>query len=365
MTLVFIWFYSFIVVCLIISMVFVARVRKKARKSVEMANQMEDILDSAPDGYFCYTSIHGKEYTKCSRRLCLLLNIVETTASFNTILDRLSADDTRLLTESFQNLVQKNMPFELTVSTRGKKLYFVVTGRVLHTIDTKITSFVLWFKDVTHKTALLIEERQSYKQLLQQREILTKTLNALPFPLYVEDNQAIVCFENKAYTTMNEDTNDMHWVEIPLSLGKNASFALKYGQDKTTEEGLSALLTEAERAHRSVLKELPFGVVLFNASAQVIFFNSAFCDLWKIDAHWLKKEPEYADFLDKVQEKVLLPQVKDFAQYKKNQMKTFAQLTRTTEEYLYLPGGQIIRRLMIPYAQGGVLILDERQIARN
>ena len=56
---------------------------------------------------------------------------------------------------------------------------------------------------------------------------------------------------------------------------------------------------------------------------------------------------------------------KDFAQYKKNQMKTFAQLTRTTEEYLQLPGGQIIRRLMIPYAQGGVLILDERQIARN
>lgn len=363
MTLVFIWVYTFILLCCLVAGVYLTRLRRRIRIAQETADQMEDILDSAPDGYFCSTVWRNKEYTRCSRRLCLLLNIVETSASLNTVLDRLAPDDARLLAESFQNLSQKNMPFELTVATLGKQLYFVVVGRVLHTSDKNQNSYVLWFKDVTHKTALLIEERQAYTQLLQQREILTKTLNALPFPLYVEDQTAKICFSNKAYSTIREESLDMHWVELPLSLGKNMPFVLKYGQDKTTEKGLSTLLKESELAHRAVLKEIPFGVVLFNATARLTFFNSAFTSLWGIDSHWLKKEPLYTDFLDKIQEKGMLPQVKDFAQYKKAQMKTFAQLTRTTEEYLYLPGGQIIRRLMIPYAQGGVLMLDERKTA--
>ncbi len=359
MTLIFLWVYTFIFLCCLLAGVYLTRLRRQVQKAREAANQLEDLLDSAPDGYFCSTVLKKKEYTRCSRRLCLLLNIVETNASLSAILDRLSADDARLLAESFQNLTQKNMPFELTVSTEGKKLYFMVVGRVLHTADKNLNSYVLWFKDVTHKTALLIEERKAYTQLLQQREIFTKTLNALPFPLYVEDQSGAICFSNKAYLSAGEDLMDMHWVEMPLSLGKNMPFLLKYGQDKTTEEGLSILLKEAEQAHRTVLKEIPFGVVLFSSTARLTFFNGAFCNLWGIDSHWLRKEPLYAEFLDKIQEKGMLPQVKDFAQYKKVQMKNFAQLTRVTEEYLYLPKGQIIRRLMIPYAQGSVLMMDE------
>ncbi len=342
---------------------FVSRLRAKARKSMETANQMEDILESAPDGYFCMTQLRGKEYTRCSRRLCLLLNIVETEASLNTILARLDTQDARLLSESFQNLVQKGMPFELTVATESKRLFLVVIGRVLFMSDTQQNSYVMWFKDMTRKTALLIEERQAYTHLLQQREILTKTLNTLPFPLYVEDKEGTVCFANKAYAESQEDFADMHWVELGLSLGKDLPYVLKYGQDKTTEEGLSTLLADAERAHKAVLKEIPFGVVLFDSTAHLTFFNNAFCELWGIDSHWLKKEPLYAAFLDKIQEKGMLPQVKDFAQYKKIQLNMFAQLTKTTEEFLYLPGGQIVRRLMIPHANGGVLILDERKVA--
>lgn len=358
-TLVFIWFFSFILLGFIFAAIFVKRLRMKARQSQETAHQLEDILESAPDGYFCMTKIRGKEFVRCSRRLCLLLNIVETNASLQTVLNQLDVQDARLLAESFQNLIQKGVPFELTVATENKKLFLVVMGRVLFMSDQKQNSYVMWFKDMTRKTALLIEERQAYTGLLQQREILTKTLNILPFPLYVEDKEGAVCFANKAYTESKDDFADMHWVELALSLGKNLPYTLKYGQDKTTEEGLSTLLADAERAHKAVLKEIPFGVVLFDSTAHLTFFNNVFCDLWGIDSHWLKKEPLYAAFLDKIQEKGMLPQVKDFAQYKKVQLSTFAQLTRTTEEFLYLPGGKIVRRLMIPHANGGVLILDE------
>ncbi len=362
-TIVFLWFFSFIFLGVLFAGIIVSRLRAKIRKCMESANQMEDILESAPDGYFCMTRIGDKEFMRCSRRLCLLLNIVETNASLNEVLNRLDTQDAKLLSESFHNLVYKGMPFELTVATENKRLFLVVIGRVLFMNDTKQNSYVMWFKDMTRKTALLIEERQAYTHLLQQREILTKTLNTLPFPLYVEDKNSTVCFANKAYFESKEDFSDMHWVEMGLSLGKNLPYTLKYGQDKTTEEGLATLLADAERAHRTVLKEIPFGVVLFDSTAHLTFFNNSFCELWGIDAHWLKKEPLYATFLDKIQEKGLLPQVKDFAQYKKVQLSAFAQLTKTTEEFLYLPGGQIVRRLMIPHANGGVLILDERKNA--
>lgn len=363
LTIVFLWFAFFMLSGVVFAMSVVSHLRKKARKSMETANQMEDILESAPDGYFCMTRLNGKEYTRCSRRLCLLLDIVGTEASLSTVLSRLDIQDAKLLSESFQNLVQKGMPFELTVATENKRLFLAVIGRVLFVSDTRQNSYVMWFKDMTRKTALLIEERQAYTRLLQQREILTKTLNTLPFPIYVEDKEGTVCFANKAYADSQEDFADMHWVELGLSLGKDLPYALKYGQDKTTEEGLSALLSDAERAHKAVLKEIPFGVVLFDSTAHLTFFNNAFCELWGIDSHWLRKEPLYSAFLDKIQEKGLLPQVKDFAQYKKVQLSMFAQLTKTTEEFLYLPGGQIIRRLMIPHANGGVLILDERKTA--
>ncbi len=362
-TIVFVWFFSFIMSGVIFAGIIVTRLRAKIRKSVEIANQMEDILESAPDGYFCMTRVAEKEYVRCSRRLCLLLNIVETNASLYAILGRLDVHDAKLLSESYYNLIQKGMPFELTVATENKRLFLVVIGRVLFMNDSKQNSYVMWFKDMTRKTALLIEERQAYTHLLQQREILTKTLNTLPFPLYVEDKNNTVCFANKTYFELKEDFADMHWVEMSLSLGKNLPYTLKYGQDKTTEEGLATLLADAERAHKTVLKEIPFGVILFDSTAHLTFFNNAFCELWGIDSHWLKKEPLYAAFLDKIQEKGLLPQVKDFAQYKKVQLSAFAQLTKTTEEFLYLPGGQIVRRLMIPHANGGVLILDERKNA--
>jgi hypothetical protein len=51
----------------------------------------------------------------------------------------------------------------------------------------------------------------------------------------------------------------------------------------------------------------------------------------------------------------------DFSQYKKQQREQFAGLSKTEEIFLYLPSGQIIRRLMIPFAQGGVILLDEEK----
>ena len=86
-----------------------------------------------------------------------------------------------------------------------------------------------------------------------------------------------------------------------------------------------------------------------------------FARLWQLDETWLDTRPDYEDFWDTLQEKGLLSRVMDFSQYKKQQREQFAELSQTQEIFLYLPSGKIIRRLMIPFAQGGVILLDEEK----
>ena len=100
-------------------------------------------------------------------------------------------------------------------------------------------------------------------------------------------------------------------------------------------------------------------ICLFNANGQMISCSDAFLQLWHLEKTWLENNPSYEDFWDTVQEKGLMNRVMDFAQYKKQQRNQFAQISETQEIFLYLPNGKIIRRLMIPFASGGVVLLDE------
>ncbi len=360
MTLLLIFFYLFILIGVILISFLIGKNRIKLHQAEENTDLLEDLLDSAPDGYYYESFLKKGNYAYCSRRLCLLLNIVDKKTSFLQLLSSLDDNRTDEIITHYNKLKETGTPFDINVASANSLMHFTISGRLLYTANQKGRAIVIWFKDTTDKTALLIEERQSYLKLLQQREILTQTLNTLPFPLYMQDENANICFANSAYSQDKEDDADIHWVELQLNLSKN-KYLLKYGQDKTTEEGLTAMLNDAERAHKMLLKELPYGIVLFDASAKLCFFNTTFCDIWNIESYFLKKEPTFSEVLDKIQEKGLLPQIKDFAQYKKVQQNNFAQLTKTTEDFLYLNGGQIVRRLMIPAAKGGILILDERK----
>lgn len=362
MTFFLICFYLTILICIILTSFLIAKGRIRLHKAEEYGNQLEDLLDSAPDGYFYETVVKQKSYFYCSRRLCLMLNIVDKKAPFEKLLEQLDTEESLKISEAYKNLKENSIPFDINVSSKNTRFHFTLSGRILNSPHMQSKTFVVWFKDTTSKTALLIEERQSYIHLLKQREVLTQTLNTLPFPLYMQDTEGNICFENKIYEEEKEDDSNFHWVELPLQLTKNEkTYLLKYGQDKTTEDGLSALLNDAERAHRMILKELPYGIIEFDATAKSIYFNMNFCDIWGLEPYFLKKNPSFEELLDKIQEKGVLPQVKDFTQYKKQQLATFAQLTKTTEDFLYLSGGQIIKRLIIPVAKGGILILDEKK----
>ena len=60
MTLVLICFYIFVFTSLVLTSFLIGKTRIRLHKSMEYANQLEDLLDLAPDGYFYETTLEKK-----------------------------------------------------------------------------------------------------------------------------------------------------------------------------------------------------------------------------------------------------------------------------------------------------------------
>lgn len=351
-------FYGLVLVGFVLFLLVIEKYKRKAVAWQERSNHLDDVLSSAPEGFFLEIWAHKKSQSLCSRRLCLMLNIVDSGSDFDRLLIPLSEHSSADLKTAFETLKETGISFELVVQNTLNLMHFKVRGSTLETPYTEQKAFILWFENISYTTAQFTETTLKYQRLIDEKDIFYQATNVLPFPVSVEHPGAEPFFKNAVLTDEAEDLADLHWQEVSYKVAGD-TFLLRYGQDKATEDGLNALLSDAERAHRATLKELPCAVCLFDASTRLVFYNKAFMDLWKLEPAWLKKEPFYEDFLNKLQEKGYLPQVKDFAQYKRVQKDLFSRLTKPFEDFIYLQNARIIRRLMIPHARGGILFIDE------
>ena len=256
-----------------------------------------------------------------------------------------------LLVDKCTQLQADNFPFEETVLIQ--KRAFRVKGQMLEK-----ETFVLWWIDMTAPRKKVLKESQKNSVLMQQKELLECAWEALPFPAFIRGPGDKSLFANAAVGNDAKTLNTLHWISRPFKKD-DTTYTLTYGQETHTEEELHALVREVTNAHKRLCKELPCALCLFSSNGQLVAFSSAFAELWQLDEKWLKTKPNYEDFWDRVQEKGLMNRVMDFAQYKKQQRNQFASLSETQEVFLYLPNGKVIRRLMIPFASGSVILLDE------
>ncbi|MBR5130855.1 MAG: hypothetical protein IKV03_06505 [Alphaproteobacteria bacterium] len=351
-------FYSLIIIGFILFIVVIEKYKRIAVVEQERAHHLDDVLSSAPEGFYYEIKSKTKTQTLCSRRLCLMLNIVDTSSDFTTLLTTLSDKSAEELSHAWNNLLKTGDAFELTIQNSLNLMHFTVRGYALKTPYIDQHAHILWFENISKQTAEFSQNALKYSNLSNEKSILENALNSLPYPIIINKRTNEVVFENTPQKTM-EDTSDLHWETISFKSDTNHGYKIKFGQDKTAEDKLNAHLLDAERAHKLTLKELPCAICIFDANTKLSFHNRSFADLWKLDNAWLKKEPLYDDLLNKMQEKGYLPQVKDFAQYKRIQKDSFARLTKPSEDFFYLENGRLVRRLMIPHAKGGILFIDE------
>lgn len=351
-------FYGLAIIGFVLFVLVVEKYKRAAVIEQERAHHLDDVLSSAPEGFYYEIKSKNKVQSLCSRRLCLMLNLVDTSSDFTAVMGTLSDKSAQELANAWNELERTDVSFELVVHNSLNLMHFMVRGYTLKTPYSEQTAHILWFENISGQTARFSENALRYSHLQNDKSIFEAALNMLPYPLKINKSTGDKFFENHALLNA-EDTSDLHWETLSFKSDGGQGCKLCYGQDKTTEERLNALLSDTERAHKLALKELPCAVCVFNAGAKLVFYNKAFVDLWKLDVSWLKKEPLYDDFLNKMQEKGYLPQVKDFAQYKNVQKDLFARLTKTAEDFFYLENGRLVHRLMIPYAKGSILFIDD------
>ena len=335
---------------LLIGWAFSMRTRRRLKHAFRF---LQTLITQAPDAFF-YQDLYDRKKTFCSQGLELTFTLKQP-VRWTDILAKFGSEDAAILKNAYQDLIHQGKSFSLLIPSLTPSLHFLITGQVV--CATHYHGVLIAFRDVSDlaqhlKFAALIEEHKN---------ILANALDALNFPLFIRDTKGLTFFANKAVNQEKTATlNELSWLSLTFQADKSF-YTLTYGQDTKTEEELQQILEHMLKAQRRLCEKLPCAACLFNAAGQLLACSPAFAKLWGLDKRWLQSEPSYEDYWDVVQEKGLLSRVADFADYKRQQREDFARLSETNEVFLYLPDGRIIRRILIPYVQGSVILLDEDQ----
>ena len=152
-------------------------------------------------------------------------------------------------------------------------------------------------------------------------------------------------------------------VEIPIS-DKNAVYGAKNGtigfalnliELQNTRERLKLNLELQKR----LLDSLNSAVAIYGVNQKLEYYNRAFLDLWKLNEDWLRTHPTYGEILETLREKRKLPEQLDFNTFKRDNVNMFSNLISKKEDYYYLSDGQVVKVIIIPYQNRGLLFYYE------
>ncbi len=354
---IFIFFIFIILFCWILFLLF--KTKKQFKKSQNDLLQLKDILYTAPHGYYFEYQTTDKIFSYCSDKLRLLLNITDKTSPFQNLIKNINSKEYHTVLKLFYDLKEQEKPFDTEITDSTTQMHFSLNGRIIYSTILNQKLFIVWFNNHSFEHQRLLIEQKEAQILSEKINIFSSALNLIPFPIALKKGN--FSFINTFLKKNETETTNFHWNELKASFDEADSLSLRYGQDKTSEEGLQVLLKDTETTYKQLLKELPLGVALFNSTGKLQFFNSIFSNHWMLDHSFLKKMPSFEDILDKIQEKNLLLQIKDFSLYKKTELEIFLNLTHTREEFLYLSGNKIIKQTMLVAPKGGILILTEQK----
>lgn len=152
-------------------------------------------------------------------------------------------------------------------------------------------------------------------------------------------------------------------VEIPISDNSSQNysgtgtigFAINFAELQSTRERLR----HSVELQKRLLETLASAVVVYGPNQQLEYYNKSFVDLWKFDEEWLQKMPTYGEVLDVLREKRKLPEQADFTSFKKENLEMFSNLINKKEDYYYLTDGTVLKVVVIPYEQRGLLFYYE------
>lgn len=380
------------VIVALLSFVAVLRERQRLRDADTERRRLEavavkarEMLAAAPDGLFLWDGANGG-FT-CSRRLAVLLDLPAGIHSrYDDIRGRFEGDSLKALEHGVSRLRANGTPFDLLLNAGRRRIQAI--GVRAEGEDGDMLADMVWMRDLTGTGAGAGRHVASVNASGLEDRHLTALLDAMPLPVWLRDSNLSLAFVNRAARAVVEPDAEMadqarregkpfsqrrhlkadggerllEYVESPLgTLGgggdKATGGTIGFAIDHSESEQIAEHVERLTHSRDQVLETVDSAIAIFDAGAELTFFNTAYVSLWGLDADWLASKPGLGEILERLRERRSLPEVTDFRQFKLRQLEQFETLGKPVEELLHLPDGRTVRCRIGRQGKGGLVFV--------
>ncbi len=260
------------------------------------------------------------------------------------------------------------------------------------------------YKDLYENLNAEAKKNQRLKKLYEEEiKTLANMMDEITFPIWQRDRSMNIIYCNSRFCELTDEIREnvieKGGIELFRDSKQFAEKALKTGQVQVTEQniisgsgnilsqvveipvsdrntgskngtiGFALSLTELQNTRerlklnlelqKRLIESLNSAIAIYGKNQKLEYYNHAFVELWKLDEDWLKTAPSYGDILEMLREKRKLPEQADFQSFKRENTKMFSNLINTKEDYYYLNDGRVLKVIIIPYQQQGLLFYYE------
>ncbi len=393
----------------------IARLKQKNYFLNRDRERYAETLYASKDGYFAF--IYPDERIKdprrtvrerCSRRLAVMLNLPNgIQSSFDDVLACFYKDDAKKIRKYLTLMQEENIPFEDVFALKTAERSINIFGGRINGADGNLYCDMLWFRDLSSEMLKIKElenEKMQYRQRLHRLEDM---LNNFVAPIWLRDEQLNIVLANRKYAEVAgindmdansqpietnavvlekisrqladvaRQTNKTQKGDINLAVCGEARrfevsetpFHADGNLDKIYTVGILVDTTELDtikrtfkihqNAHLDVLAALGTAFAIFDLRQKLVFYNKSFLNLWELNADFLDNNPTYAEFLDKIRDSRLLPEVSDFRSYKADEERLFGGLIESREDLLHIPDGRTFRRVVASHPNGLIFAYED------
>ena len=253
---------------------------------------------------------------------------------------------------------------------------------------------VMRIRDVSGDRLELTQLRDRHAYMLMEFDALRGMLDVIPNPVWMRNAEGKLTWTNRSYAEAVEAGSPVEAVSKGTELldqsardaaraarSSNAVWQAKVsavvaGQRRKMDAievpsphrsvGMASDISELEairrdlgqqmEAHARTLDQLTTAVAMFDGKKRLVFYNSAYRQLWSLDPAFLDQRPSDAEVLDRLRSERKLPEQADFRAWRE-ELLTCYQKTDTVEHIWYLPDNRSLRVVANPNPQGGVTYL--------
>lgn len=113
------------------------------------------------------------------------------------------------------------------------------------------------------------------------------------------------------------------------------------------------------KADAEMIDQAPLAMAAFDKNRRLVRYNGAYAKLWGLPASWLNTHPSLTEILNFLREKRLVPEQRNFAQWRKDRIEASPSAGQAIGETWHLPSGKSIHLVTRRHGEGGLFILCE------